>query len=98
MLELHLLDDLSKVTLLGMQEVAIMRKVRHKNVVQFIGACTRKPNLCIVFEFMPCGSVYDFLRKVSTDFLSIDSLFAVCADTHRRINHVLKKEVCREAS
>lgn len=26
-----------------------MRKVRHKNVVQFIGACTRKPNLCIVF-------------------------------------------------
>lgn len=24
------------------------RKVRHKNVVQFIGACTRSPNLCIV--------------------------------------------------
>ena len=33
-----------------------MRKVRHKNVVQFIGACTQKPNLCIVFEFMPGGS------------------------------------------
>lgn len=41
-----------------------MRKVRHKNVVQFIGACTRKPNLCIVFEFMPGGSVYDYMRKV----------------------------------
>ena len=41
-----------------------MRKVRHKNVVQFIGACTRKPNLCIVFELMPCGSLYDHLRKV----------------------------------
>jgi hypothetical protein len=24
------------------------RKVRHKNVVQFIGACTKPPNLCIV--------------------------------------------------
>jgi hypothetical protein len=24
------------------------RKVRHKNVVQFIGACTNPPNLCIV--------------------------------------------------
>ena len=46
------------------QEVAIMRKVRHKNVVQFIGACTRKPNLCIVFEFMTGGSVYDYMRKV----------------------------------
>ncbi len=46
------------------QEVAIMRKVRHKNVVQFIGACTRKPNLCIVFEFMSGGSMYDYMRKV----------------------------------
>jgi len=24
------------------------RKVRHKNVVQFIGVCTKPPNLCIV--------------------------------------------------
>jgi serine/threonine protein kinase len=47
------------------QEVSIMRKVRHKNVVQFIGACTRKPNLCIVFEFMSGGSVYDYIRRVS---------------------------------
>ncbi|KAL4445365.1 hypothetical protein ABPG77_011190 [Micractinium sp. CCAP 211/92] len=46
-----------------LQEVAIMRKVRHKNIVQFIGACTQKPNLCIVFEFMSGGSVYDFIRK-----------------------------------
>lgn len=41
-----------------------MRKVRHKNIVQFIGACTQKPNLCIVFEFMSGGSVYDYIRKV----------------------------------
>ncbi len=41
-----------------------MRKVRHKNIVQFIGACTRKPNLCIVFEFMQGGSVYDVVRRV----------------------------------
>lgn len=46
------------------QEVSIMRKVRHKNVVQFIGACTRKPNLCIVVEYMPGGSVYDYMRRV----------------------------------
>ncbi|GMH40072.1 hypothetical protein BSKO_07976 [Bryopsis sp. KO-2023] len=47
-----------------MQEVAIMRKVRHKNVVQFIGACTARPNLCILFEYMAGGSVHDHLRKV----------------------------------
>ncbi len=51
--------------LLTVQEVSIMRKVRHKNVVQFIGACTRKPNLCIVFEYMSGGSVYDYIRRVS---------------------------------
>lgn len=54
----------SRPCLLALQEVAIMRKVRHKNIVQFIGACTQKPNLCIVFEFMSGGSVYDYIRKV----------------------------------
>ncbi|KAJ0040476.1 hypothetical protein Pint_28595 [Pistacia integerrima] len=44
------------------QEVYIMRKIRHKNVVQFIGACTRPPNLCIVTEFMARGSIHDFLH------------------------------------
>lgn len=39
-----------------------MRKVRHKNVVQFIGACTRQPNLCILVEYMAGGSVYDHMR------------------------------------
>jgi tRNA A-37 threonylcarbamoyl transferase component Bud32 len=46
-----------------LQEVSIMRKVRHKNVVQFIGACTRRPNLCIVFEYMSGGSLYEHVRR-----------------------------------
>ena len=28
-----------------------MRKVQHKDMVQFIGACTRLPNLCIEADF-----------------------------------------------
>jgi len=56
-----------------------MRKVRHKNVVQFIGACTRRPNLCIVFEFMAGGSVYDYMRKVrsATHWFFQNCLFKV---------------------
>ncbi|XP_041999561.1 serine/threonine-protein kinase STY46-like isoform X2 [Salvia splendens] len=50
------------------QEVYILRKIRHKNVVQFIGACTRPPHLCIVTEFMSGGSVYEFLHKQSGSF------------------------------
>ncbi|XP_040995882.1 serine/threonine-protein kinase STY46-like isoform X2 [Juglans microcarpa x Juglans regia] len=45
------------------QEVAILREVRHKNVVRFIGACTKPPHLCIVTEYMPGGSLYDYLHK-----------------------------------
>jgi serine/threonine protein kinase len=47
----------------ALQEVSIMRKVRHKHVVQFIGACTRQPNLCILVEYMSGGSVYDYMRR-----------------------------------
>lgn len=57
-----------------LQEVAIMRKVRHKSVVQFIGACTASPNLCILFEFMSGGSVHDQLKKVRKCIVtSVDS-------------------------
>lgn len=45
------------------QEVKIMRKLEHKNVVQFIGACTKPPNLFLVTEFMPKGNLYDFMHK-----------------------------------
>lgn len=45
------------------QEVMILQKVKHKNVVRFIGACTRPPNLCIVTEFLSGGSLYDYLHR-----------------------------------
>ena len=34
------------------QELSILRKVRHKNIVQLIGAMTKPPRLCLVTEFM----------------------------------------------
>ena len=46
------------------QEVSILSKLAHSNVVRFIGACTSRPNLCIVCELMPGGSVSDLLRRV----------------------------------
>jgi len=46
-----------------MQEVSIMKRIRHKNIVQFIGASTAKPGLFLVVEYMENGSVHDYLRK-----------------------------------
>ncbi|KAG6544341.1 hypothetical protein Mapa_014175 [Marchantia paleacea] len=45
------------------QEVSIMRLVRHKNLVQFIGACSCWPKLCIVTELMAGGSVRDVMQS-----------------------------------
>lgn len=44
-------------------EVLIMKRVRHPNVVLFMGAVTRPPNLSIVTEFLPRGSLYRLLHR-----------------------------------
>ncbi|CAL1355461.1 unnamed protein product [Linum trigynum] len=74
------------------QEVFIMRKVRHKNVVQFIGACTRRPNLCIVTEFMSGGSMYDHLHKRKECF-NLQSLLRVAVDVSRGMNYLHRNNI-----
>ncbi len=41
----------------------MLRKVRHKHIVQLIGASTTPPKLCIVTEFMRRGSLLDYLHR-----------------------------------
>ncbi|CAI0381313.1 unnamed protein product [Linum tenue] len=74
------------------QEVYIMRKVRHKNVVQFIGACTQPPNLCIVTEFMARGSIYDFLHKQNGVF-KLPSLIKVAIDVSKGMNYLHQNSI-----
>ncbi|KAL2491818.1 Serine/threonine-protein kinase EDR1 [Abeliophyllum distichum] len=45
------------------REVLIMRNLRHPNVVLFMGAVTRPPNLSIVTEFLPRGSLYRIIHR-----------------------------------
>uniref|UniRef100_A0A2N9I3G7 Protein kinase domain-containing protein n=1 Tax=Fagus sylvatica TaxID=28930 RepID=A0A2N9I3G7_FAGSY len=44
------------------REVRIMRRLRHPNVVLFMGAVMHPPNLSIVTEFLPRGSLYRILH------------------------------------
>ncbi|GMQ11484.1 hypothetical protein CsSME_00054113 [Camellia sinensis var. sinensis] len=44
-------------------EVWIMKRLRHPNVVLFMGAVTRPPNLSIVTEFLPRGSLYRLIHR-----------------------------------
>ncbi|KAG2411160.1 serine/threonine-protein kinase [Vigna angularis] len=43
--------------------VQIMKRLRHPNVVLFMGAVTRPPNLSIVSEFLPRGSLYRLIHR-----------------------------------
>lgn len=74
------------------QEVFIMRKVRHKNVVQFIGACTKPPKLCIVTEYMSGGSVYDYLHKHKGAF-KLPSLLKVAIDVSKGMNYLHQNNI-----
>ncbi|KAG6388486.1 hypothetical protein SASPL_149914 [Salvia splendens] len=79
------------------QEVYILRKVRHKNVVQFIGSCTRPPLLCIVTEFMSGGSVYDALHK-QMGVLKLPAMLKVAIDVTRGMcylheNNILHRDL-----
>jgi serine/threonine protein kinase len=47
------------------EEAALLAELRHPNVVLFIGACVRSPNVCIVTEWMPKGSLSDVLADSS---------------------------------
>ncbi|XP_057501595.1 serine/threonine-protein kinase STY46-like [Actinidia eriantha] len=74
------------------QEVFIMRKVRHKNVVQFIGACTKPPSLCIITEYMSGGSVYDYLHKQKGTF-KLPSLLRVAIDISKGMNYLHQNNI-----
>ncbi|XP_010453242.1 PREDICTED: serine/threonine-protein kinase EDR1-like isoform X1 [Camelina sativa] len=44
-------------------EIEIMLRLRHPNVVLFMGAVTRPPNFSILTEFLPRGSLYRLLHR-----------------------------------
>ncbi|XP_020888622.1 raf homolog serine/threonine-protein kinase [Arabidopsis lyrata subsp. lyrata] len=60
------------------QEVSLMQRLRHPNVLLFMGAVTLPQGLCIVSEFLPRGSLFSLLQR------SMSKL-----DWRRRINMAL---------
>jgi serine/threonine protein kinase len=74
------------------KSLMVCRKVRHKNVVQFIGACTKPPNLCIVTEFMSCGSVYDYIHKQKA-VLKLPMLLRVAIDVSKGMDYLHQSNI-----
>ncbi len=46
-----------------LKEVAVLSRLRHRNVVQLYGACLQPDNLFLVTELMRGGDLYHALRN-----------------------------------
>ncbi|KAL1819858.1 hypothetical protein ACET3Z_014727 [Daucus carota] len=68
-------------------EVWIMKRVRHPNVVLFMGAVTRPPNLSIVTEFLPRGSLYRLIHRPNNQ-LDIRRRLRMALDAARGMNYL----------
>lgn len=44
-----------------MDELLVMSKVKHSNIVKFMGACMTPPNLCFVMELCD-GSLFNYIH------------------------------------
>ncbi|KHN33825.1 Putative serine/threonine-protein kinase [Glycine soja] len=74
------------------QEVYILSKIQHKNVVKFVGACTKPPNLYLVTEYMSGGSMFDFLHKQKT-VLALPSLLKVAIDVSEGMKYLHQNDI-----
>ncbi|QPB44429.1 Ser/Thr protein kinase [Medusavirus stheno T3] len=45
------------------EEIDVMSRVRHRNIVLFMAACARPPRVCIIMEHMELGSLFDLLHN-----------------------------------
>ncbi|XP_014210339.1 guanylate cyclase 32E [Copidosoma floridanum] len=54
------------------KQLKILKDIRHDNLNAFIGACTDPPNICIVAEYCPRGSLKDILEN---EDIKLDNMF-----------------------
>lgn len=50
-----------------LKEAAVMKEIKHPNLVQLLGVCTREPPFYIITEFMTHGNLLDYLRDCNRD-------------------------------
>ncbi|KAJ8765898.1 hypothetical protein K2173_020414 [Erythroxylum novogranatense] len=56
-----------------LSEVAIMKRLRHPNIVLFMGAVTQPPNLSIITEYLSRGSLYKLLHMADAGLMLDES-------------------------
>ncbi|PKI35987.1 hypothetical protein CRG98_043616 [Punica granatum] len=69
-----------------------MKRLRHPNIVLFMGAITQPPQLCIVTEYLPRGSLYKLLhRTVDREKLDERRRLNMAYDVAKGMNYLHKR-------
>ncbi|WOL16480.1 hypothetical protein Cni_G25267 [Canna indica] len=72
-----------------LREVSIMKRVRHPNLVLFMGAVTKQPHLSIVTEYLPRGSLYRLINRVAAgEILDRRRRLRMALDVAKGINYL----------
>lgn len=75
-----------------MREVAIMKHLRHPNIVLLMGAVTQPPNLSIVTEYLSRGSLYRLLhRPGAKEVLDERRRLSMAYDVAKGMNYLHKR-------
>ncbi|KAJ1699653.1 hypothetical protein LUZ63_008165 [Rhynchospora breviuscula] len=75
-----------------LREVAIMRSLRHPNIVLLMGAVTQPPNLSIVTEYLSRGSLYRLLHKPGgRETLDVKRRLSMAFDVAQGMNYLHKR-------
>ncbi|EPS58360.1 hypothetical protein M569_16453, partial [Genlisea aurea] len=69
------------------QEVSLMKRLRHPNILLFMGAVTSPERLCIVTEFLPRGSLFRLLQR-NTSRLDWRRQTQMALDVARGMNYL----------
>eukprot|EP00884_Botryococcus_braunii_P009129 jgi/Botrbrau1/18217/Bobra.53_1s0074.1 len=69
-------------------EIAIMKRLKHPNVVLFMGAITQPPHLSIVTQFVPRGSLFRLLHRTPNVVLDDKRKLRMAMDIARGMNYL----------
>lgn len=72
-------------------EIEMMRKLRHPNVVLLMGAVMRPPNLSIVTEFCPRGSLFRLLHRPNRE-LDEKRRIRMALDVAKGMNYLHRRD------
>ncbi|XP_072396531.1 tyrosine-protein kinase Abl isoform X2 [Diabrotica undecimpunctata] len=71
-----------------LEEAAIMKEMKHPNLVQLMGVCTREPPFYIITEFMSKGNLLDYLRNGNKEQINAVVLMYIATQIASGMNYL----------